>query len=559
MILGGVLVAVLAFGMGRPIFMQPVRDAERDLENSKRDLDDAKDDEMVLRLARKRLDDAKYASLPPSLNDAQRLYLELVTDLTQECNFAQSVVTPGTKQQRTGKFVLVSVEVAAEASLEDFSRFLFQFEQVDLMHRITRMTVNSIGTSGRPRVEVTLTAEGMGVFGGEDISEINPRIPLSEAIDAEATSLTVESSEEFPSRAPFLVKIDQETLRITEVNDNSWTAERAVSGSEAGEHSQAAMVRHFPVVWDRRDRHFHDYDLFLEQSPFTKPPVPRTYNPQLAGLQDVTVAPGETATVTGYVEDYNADVGDVRFSLNDAAEGMQIDPAAGQLRWEVPEDQEPNEYKVTIVAIQENNPDLKLKQTITVTVKLPNSTPEITVPDSFVVLLGQEFEHTVVATDDGELTDLTWVLEGESIPEGLTMDSTTGVLKWNPPLTFSPSEHTVQIKVTDQGDPPQSATKPVKFDVKDDDARFTRLTGTVNQDGRSEAWFKNTRTNSDDTLYVGDEIEVANIKVKIVAIEARVVTLKDEQGTWLLALGNTLRDRVLQRDDLAAEKEEAVE
>lgn len=559
MILGGVLVAVLAFGMGRPIFMQPVRDAERDLENSRRDLEDAQDDEMVLRLARKRLDDAKHASLPPSLNDAQRLYLELVTDLTQECNFAQATVTPGTKQQRTGKFVLVSVEVVAEASLEDFSRFLFQFKQVDLMHRITRMTVNSIGTSGRPRVEVTLTAEGMGVFGGEDISEINPRIPLSEAIDAEATSLTVNSSEEFPTRTPFLVKIDHETLRITDVDENSWTVERAVLGSESSEHSQATMVRHFPVVWERRDRHFRDYDLFLEQSPFTKPPVPRTYDPQLAGLQDITIAPGETATVTAYVEDYNADIGDVSFSLKDAGEGIQIDSAAGQIRWEVPKDQEPAEYKATVLAIQENNPELKLEQTVTVTVKLPNNTPAISVADSFVVLLGQDFEHTIVATDDGDLAQLTWALEGESIPEGLTLDGSTGVLKWNPPLTFSPGEHTVQIKVTDQGDPPQSATKPVKLEVKDDDARFTRLTGTVNQDGRSEAWFKNTRTNSDDTLYVGDELEVANIKVEIVAIEARVVTLKDEQGTWLLALGNTVRDRVLQRDDLAAEKEEAVE
>jgi hypothetical protein len=557
-VLGGILAAVLGIGMGWPVFMQPVRDAESDLYSAGNDLEDAEKDDYQLQLARKRNSDAMASSLPPSLNDAQRLYLEWITDLTQECNFAQSTVQPGGQQQRSGKFLLVSVVVEAESSLEDLSRFLFQFKQADLTHRITKLDVSSNGTSGKPRMEFTLTAEGMAVIGSDEKTELSARVPLTGPLDAESTKLTVEDAEPFPSRTPFVAKVGFETMRVTEIDDKTWTVERAVAGSDAQEHSESAVIRHFPVNWDRRERQFEDYASFLEQPLFSKPAVPQEYNPELAGVDDLTIAPGETASITARVDDYNTDLGEIEFSLEVAAEGITIDSETGQLQWETAGDQEPAEYKATIVALQSDNSEFKLQQAVTITVKLPNSAPELTITGSLVVLLGQEFSLTATATDDGEATDLSFVLEGESLPEGLALDSATGVLAWNPPLTFSPGTHTVEVKVTDKGDPAESASKSITIEVKDDDARYTNLTGIVRKDGRPEAWLENTRTNSRQTLHVGDEFTVANISAEVVDIAARFITFKDEDGIWQLGLGK-LRGRILKSPAPAAENTEPVE
>lgn len=556
LILAGILAAVLGFGMGWPVFMQPVRDAERDLVNAEKDLEDASADDMQLQLARKRIGDAMAVSLPPSLNDAQRLYLEWITDLTQECRFAQVSVLPGGRQPRGGRFLLVSVVVEAEASLKDFARFLFHFKQADLLHRIKDLNVVSTGSSGRPRVEITFTAEGMSVIGSDDKAELAARVPLQEALDPETTLISVSAGDDFPSKVPFLTKIDQETVRVTGRDGDSWTVERGVDGSEAMEHSESAIVRHFPVAWNRRDRRFEDYEPFLGESLFTKPPVPREYFPELAGLDDVTVAPGEAVSLTARVDDYNVDIGDVSFSLKDSVDGMTIDATTGQLEWETAEDQAPADYSATVVAVQKNNPDLSLEQSITVSVKLPNDPPELSVTDQAVVFLGQQFQLTPKATDDGDVSDLTWTLEGDDLPEGLEVNSDTGILTWQPALTVAPGSHTVTLTVTDQGDPQESASASVTLEVKDDDARFTRLTATVKKDGRPEAWFENSRSNSQDVLHVGDQLTVANIEAEIVDIEARFVTLRDNEGDWQLALGNIVRDRVLAS---AADSESAEE
>jgi hypothetical protein len=558
-LLGGILVAVLAFGMGRPIFMQPVRDAEQDLDSAKRNLDDASANDMQLALARKRLGDAMAASLPPSLNDAHRLYLEWITDLALECNFARSSILPGSTLPRSGKYVLVSVIVQAEASLEDLSRFLFEFKQADLMHRITKMDVSSNNTAGKPRMEFSFTAEGMSVMGSRDKTELAARVPLATPVGAESTQLTVGHAEGFPAKPPFITKVGSEAMRVTAIDDRSWTVVRAFDGSDADEHEESTLIRHFPVAWDRRDRRFEDYRSLLDLPPFTKPPVPRDYNPELAGLDDITIAPGETASITARVDDYNVDVGEVEFSLKDAAAGMEIDSVTGQIRWQTEDDQEPQAYQATVVAAQQNNPELKLQQTVTFTVKVPNQPPELTINDTAVALLGQGIELAVTATDDAGPENLTYALEAENLPEGLAIDGQTGVLTWNPPLTFAPGTHTVNVKVTDQGDPPASTTKSVTIEVKDDDARFTVLTASVRKDGRPEAWFENTRTNSQQKLHVGDLLQVANIAAEIVAIEARVVTFRDNDGTWQLALGNHTRHRVLKSPALQEETDEAVE
>ena len=108
------------------------------------------------------------------------------------------------------------------------------------------------------------------------------------------------------------------------------------------------------------------------------------------------------------------------------------------------------------------------------------------------------------------------------------------------------------------GEPAESASKSITIEVKDDDARYTNLTGIVRKDGRPEAWLENTRTNSRQTLHVGDEFTVADISAEVVDIADRFITVKDDTGTWELGLGK-LRDRILKSSAPAVENAESVE
>ncbi|MCH2202556.1 MAG: cadherin repeat domain-containing protein [Fuerstiella sp.] len=544
-LLAGILAAVLAFGMGRPIFMEPILNARQDLADARRDLEDAEGNDWELQLARGRLKDIKAASLPPSLNDAQRLYLEWITDLTQECRFARCTVVPGGRQPRAGKYLLVSVVVNAEASLENFCRFLFNFRQAELMHRITKMDVSSSGTTGKPTMEFSFTAEGMGIIGSEHKTELSASAPLADSADSKTTQIRVDSTESFPSKTPFMTKVGFETVRVTEIHGDVWTVERGVDGSNAQKHGKSTVIQHFPVAWDQRHRQFRDYSSFLDESPFSKPPVPRHYNPELAGLNDVTIAPGQTLTMLARIDKYDMDIGALEFSLKEAPAGASIDAVTGQIHWELSDEQEPRDYLVTVLATQRNNPGLSLQQTLTITVKLSNNRPEIEVAAYAVVLLGQKFTLRATATDDGDPAKLVYSLDADSLPEGLTIGKTTGIIVWTPEQTLTPGSHTVQIKVTDQGDPPKSDSASVTLEVKDDDARFTQLTAIVRKDGRPEAWFENTRTNTQTILQEGDQLEVADIAAKIVEIQGRMVELQDDEGVWQIALGNDARNRIL--------------
>ena len=543
--LGSVLAGVLGLIVVRPVFMAPLNDAEKTLESAERRLEQAEERNFRLLQAREHISNAQAVSLPPSLNDAQRLYQEWITDLALECRFAPLQISPGRREQRSGRYLAVGIELEAEADLKDLSRFLFQFEQADLVHRISSLRIESTGTSGKPRMEFELTAEGLSVTGCSDKTELAARTDLKEALDAETSVLSVADSQEFPSKTPFLAKIGAETIRVAHVAENTWTVERSVGGSQAREHPAGSIVRHFPVAWDRQERSFDEYQEFLTHSLFTKPLVPRTYRPKIAGLSTQTIPPGATATVTARVDDYNVDIGEISFGLQNPQEGMQIDPVTGQFKWETPDDIELTDYTVGVFATQRNNDDLTLIDEFVVRVRLPNEAPKLNVEDSAVVLLGQPFRLKPSASDDGDGDDLTYSLEGDTIPEGLSLDAKTGVITWAPPLSFTPGPQSVTLKVTDQGDPPQSAGLPIQLLVRDDDARFTRFSGSVRKDGRPEAWFENIRTKSQTVLQIGDRLEIADIAAEIIGIEARLVTLRDDGGIWQLALGNRVRDRVL--------------
>ena len=94
-------------------------------------------------------------------------------------------------------------------------------------------------------------------FGGDVITltYLHPATILTSAIDDSTTSVEVNEAEEFldpygnPLAVPFLVRVDDEQMRVTAVAGDILTVERGVDGTDAASHRRRAKVREVPVSY----------------------------------------------------------------------------------------------------------------------------------------------------------------------------------------------------------------------------------------------------------------------------------------------------------------------
>lgn len=552
-ILAAGLVAVIAVYSLRStldgFLMKPIRDLQRNLNMANAENESLKLQEIQFKVARKDLDDWKYISLPQNQDDAQRLYREWVHELTRQCGFSGPgfEVTPGARSQQK-EFGTVAVEVKkAETDLQGLTRFLFLFDQADMLQRISAMKIDSPGAQGNPRLLVSFTAEGMSVVGGEDKTELQPRTTITSGINETATDVNVVPNEsiiiENPFR-PFLVRVERELMRVESVMGSAWKVHRGFSGTKAAAHPEMATVELLPVAWDRQDKTLEQYADFVKGSIFVIPSPAKTWNPRMTGVSDKTIKLGEEVKFTVRAENFNPELGEPHFSLTEPVEGMLIDPATGEFAWKPADTLGAGEYSTTVLLTQAGNPELKLNSKVKFTIKSDNLAPLLTLAESAIVIIAREFTAAATATDDGPTESLKYSL-GAGAPEGLLIDAKTGQLKWTPSRTFTPGKYDVEVKVTDSGEEPKSASRKIALDVQDDNAALTLLSAAVAKDNVWYAWFRNKGTGKTERLKVGEKLAVSDIAVEIVAVTNRFVTLKDQDGIWKLQLGDTLRERKL--------------
>ena len=556
-VLAGALAVVMGFGFIRPDqkIMEPIREAENARRIAAEKLAKASDDMLLVTAAEFNLEQAQFISLPPSPTDALRVYQKWITNLAEQCKFSALKISPGRIDQRADRFLTVNVQLDGEISLEGFSRFMFLFDQADVKHRITSLDISSTGTSGSPRMEVTLTAQGMSVTGTAQHADVFPLTQLATELAADQTQLVVKSADSFPQKTPFLVQVGTEMVEVTSIDENQWTMTRAVQGTKAVQHASSEYVQLFPIRYQDNPVTFDDYQNFLASSPFVKPVVPRKRTPKIAGLKDKTIAPGESVSLKVSTTDIDADVGTVTYELEDAVDGMTLDSETGKFTWETTAETEAKKYSPQIVVRQKNNEDLKLSKSFSITLKLPNDAPTLKVASEAVVIIGQKFELKLSAKDDGDDRKLKFSFEG-NVPEGLVLDGSNRKLTWIPAKTFLPRDYDVKVKVTDGGKPAKSVTKSVKLKVQDDQAIYMKLTGSVALDGQPVALFRNLISAENPKLKIGDKLEVSEISATIKEIANRYILIEDAEGIWQIDLGDTIRNRKLIKP---AEKQEVAD
>lgn len=553
-VLGAILAGVVAvFGLrssAASFLMKPVNDLQKKIDSANKKNESLRKQNFDLNTARAKIEAWKGASLPPDPDIAQRLYREWVAELTRHCGFAGSTfdVAPGGRSAQKG-YTAIGIDVKnAEASLEELSRFLYLFEQTDLMQRVVSLRMDSTGAKGNPDLKFSMTIEGMILEKVDPRSELFSRSQVAAPVTATATELAVTTKEGFPEEFPFVVRLDrenqQEYVLVESATETGWKIKRGHFNSKSFAHAANTVIEAFPVNYDRKDTSIDSYSDFVKTSMFVIPSPPKSFNPRLAGVSDQNGRPGQPIAFSARAENFDPEKGEPVFALKDAVEGMAIDPKTGAFTWTPAATVASGKYTATVVLTQANNPEVNLESKLTVTLKSLNEAPKLTVPESGIVILERPFTATATATDEGGTDGLKFSL-GSGSPEGLKIDEKTGVIEWTPPRTFTPGKYDVEIKVTDSGEDPKSDSKKIALDVQDDNASLTVLTSLVGKDGVLYAWFRNKGKDTTDKLKTGDTLTVAEITVEIASMTNRFVTLKDAEGIWKLELGQNVRERKL--------------
>ncbi len=180
----------------------------------------------------------------------------------------------------------------------------------------------------------------------------------------------------------------------------------------------------------------------------------------------------------------------------------------------------------------------------------PNQSPKFTGSDRLATEVGRSSTVSIPA-EDAEKQRLIFELVGPA-PEGLQLDQRTGAIRWMPETkgTFD-----LEVKVTDDGYPPQSAQRRFQLAVVDppppppttekpgfDDATQTVLTALVQGRDDWTAWMKVRTRGTTLKLKPGDQFEIGKLKGSVVAVNSKFVTLEINGNQFELRPSGVLAD-----------------
>ncbi|TWT49890.1 putative Ig domain protein [Thalassoglobus neptunius] len=544
-ILAILLGGVVLFWFGMPIFkgyfVEPLNQLEAQESTRMQESRTKMAQQIELAKQGKALEDWKRISLPPKPTDAHRLYQDWLTDIALMSGFTNPRFTLENRSQKDDTYVRIPVKIEAEATLQEVAQFLDRFESVDLLQRISKCDVTSPVSEGNPKLKVTLTAEGLSIQSAEDRNELFPQVPLEEELGKEQTRLTLlNTPEDFPTTVPFRIRIGDEFCNVTEMVDNEWTLQRGVAKTFANDHPAGTSIELFPISTKKGSDQRAVQNMW-SQSFFTKPAPSVEYEPQLADRETPTAIRGRKFEHQLKVTGWNPAFGQPRYTLINGPEGLDIDERSGTISWPVSTSVETGDLMIEAAVWGSASKEAGFTDTLNLKVRDPNEAPVIDGPKSLTFYLGRESVVPVSAHDpDADSSLLTYSIANG--PQGMTIDSRTGTIRWKPPESMETEASSVQVTATD-ADPDEehraSTTVTIPISVEEDSARFAYLTASFTRSNgedqvMKEAWIFDRATNTRTTLHEGDQFRISDFDMTVAEIGPDYIKVRRNGGLYQL-------------------------
>ncbi|MEZ5944204.1 MAG: cadherin repeat domain-containing protein [Planctomycetaceae bacterium] len=544
-ILAGVLGAFVVLWLFAPkfdsAFLAPLREARENIDAAKTRLIAAEDKEVETIQAKGFLAAKRRRSLPRDPNVAMRVYQEWLTDLAEVSGWQRVEIDPGRTSENAGNYTTIPVTLKARVTWEQLGRFTTLFQEADLLQRFKQFDVLSRNAGGGGPVDVTLTVEGLAMVTGPETSQISPESRLAAGLDVSGTTLKIDSIEGFPNETPFLLRIGPEMVRVTECNGTSWTIERGARKSSPRTFDAGEVVQLFPTM-DPPATAAPALEQFVSTEFFAKPRPTRTYSPKLSTPTPQQAYFNKFWSYAVSVSDWNPDWDEPVYTLRgDFPEGMEINPATGDIQWTPAPADEPQTYKLEVAVMSIWADEPKLTGTVTVSAMRQNLPPVLNVPGEVPVYFGRSAEISFAAENpEGENDRHSYRLDGQ-LPQGATFDSASGTLRWDAPLDGVPGTVSLQLTATDNGSPAESTTRSINLVLGDDVATYTRFEGVFGINGQQVAFFRDLTQNKQRRAGVGDKVTAAGVGGTVEEIGLNFVVLTDEDKRWRLEPGQNLR------------------
>jgi hypothetical protein len=281
-ILGLLLVSAVilwqGWGVVKGIFLGRLYDRWEQIDHLKDAQSSLNDKEAKLLATMKRMREWKDRSLPSDAIEALRLYQQWLTDLGQTAGISQLHVAPEQRQGTGPGYKIISVKVTGQATFEQLTAFLHEFQRIALLHRVASLKIEGPKTSGP--LKLTMIAEALCFEDSAPRTRLVARTTLAESLPRSMDKVKVVSTEGFPTEPGFNARIEKELVIVTKVEGNTWTVERGLEGTTKDFHRPKAEVELYPVRSERKDIKLADVKKALVANPFVKPgSATRTIDP----------------------------------------------------------------------------------------------------------------------------------------------------------------------------------------------------------------------------------------------------------------------------------------
>jgi len=149
-----------------------------------------------------------------------------------------------------------------------------------------------------------------------------------------------------------------------------------------------------------------------------------------------------------------------------APAGATVDPSTGIFSWTPGEMHGGYSFPIAVRVTDDGEPPMSAERTFSLTVVEVNQPPALGEIASLVVDEGTEATIAAVGSD-ADLPSQTLVYSLEpGAPTSATIDPATGVFRWTPGEADEAGVYPIAVRVTDSGDPPQSATRVFTVTVR---------------------------------------------------------------------------------------------
>lgn len=196
--------------------------------------------------------------------------------------------------------------------------------------------------------------------------------------------------------------------------------------------------------------------------------------PILAAIPPIDIDELKSISFVASASDSDQPVNQLRYSLaasgpNEAIEpGMNIDPLTGQFTWTTSESHgRINPYTFRVVATDSGSPTLSTSTPVSIRVREVDAPPVLQPVLERTIDEGTSLQIQLDAIDPDDSLPQWRFLATTSMPTGMTLQGSQGLISWTPSESQGPGDYVVGIEALNLNQPSNSATRNVTIHVRE--------------------------------------------------------------------------------------------